>query len=109
MIINFGHPFDDWPLRTLHSFCDCTPSALNEHLTSSSCYTLLSSPKNLYYRNQARDINWNVNQKSLQRKKLFKITIPRSFISSFLILNYFTLLLNERYLGMLFCKHGHIT
>jgi hypothetical protein len=26
--MNFGHPSDDWPLRTLLRFCDRTPSAL---------------------------------------------------------------------------------
>jgi hypothetical protein len=36
-----------------------------------------------------------LNQNSLQRKKFLKSTILRRFISCFLILSYFTFLLNE--------------
>jgi hypothetical protein len=45
-IINFGQPSDDWPLRTLLSFRDGTPSALTPGPSTSSTTTYQSMMKN---------------------------------------------------------------
>jgi hypothetical protein len=44
-ITNFGHPSDDWPLRTLLSFHDRTPSAVTDRVA----IKFLGEGRNIYH------------------------------------------------------------